>query len=826
MPVLLGAVEAMYFSPDSSTAPTAPALPMPVAPVLATSHSGLSISPTSMHNVWESSSDSYSSTSEDPSQDPIYWRERERERESTDTDIVAPASAESDPWMVYGAAPAPVAPVVPVATPLVIDYSVTGASLEECFLSQSRMGAALQDEETAGFQAVQDGRQIKVARKAGVEEYGEDDWLQAVTETQPGEDIAVEAEDVAEGEETPGVVTLDAPESEGTDTPTPTGDSAPSAPSAPSLSGIMRDGEVEDTLNIQTKRPRQFVALFKKMFAIDRSQKFGVLGVMVLPLSLLVTAVFILSFLLPWILSKTTAILESYDDDLTMVCDACKQIHAISDLFPLEVADSLLPVWATGMSECEGADDYGISYVCEAVDMVIGNEVQKETVYIGPGTLNNRAFQRGAWLQYYDYSGEHGDIPKQQRTLALLQESLYDDDGVILNEAAQGVILNEAAQGIVDAYHTQWYLSNDEALPWMDTSPLGLIAQLTVEVLERPAMDIATEGVTGQVELYPQFYRKDVDYDRDVNDNKIQYEQTSVKKDYVYGTQYSEDLVFDAMTKVQNKFPFATITIPEEQGIESTVMTPEIQTFLPISFFALGPYNNARREQRWRGELTGDEELDSINGLDAERESLVELGLGDVAELLLSDTTDVVVIPGAPQRNPQFASITMHMVSPINDLMARLATSAYRTATQDRGASINFSFSSFTTEHFKLSMLLSLVDDFVEIAIMLLLGGIAALSIVPYVTHMPVHEREHRIKDMLRINGVSGTQYWGSAFLYLGVVCSIVEALIVLLGRYIFRLSMFRIHGLDLLLAVFVGGAWAQVSFGLFLSNFFKSTQI
>ncbi|GIQ85936.1 hypothetical protein KIPB_007693, partial [Kipferlia bialata] len=808
MPVLLSAVEAMYFNSDSdtdaapSTVPTAPALRMPVAPVLATSHSGLSLSPTAVHNVWESSGDTDADAGApidmDLDQLPVCM-------EGLDADGALPQTAPVPPVVLV---PSLVAPVTRPA-PLVLDYSVSGASLEECFLSQSRMGAALQDEETAGFQ---DAWGMEAASDSEESDSDRDTDREEIEEREEVEEREVsdssDSEDEERERETPDA------EPDGVDVDA---DSVTASDrSTPSLSGVMQEREVEDTLNIQTKRPRQFVALFKKMFAIDRSQKFGVLGVMVLPVSLLVTAVFLLSFLLPWFLSKTLEYLETYEEELDLMCDLCKRIEGINDIFPLEVASETLPEWVTDMSQCEGSNDYGIPYVCDMIDLVLGNPVVRETIEVGPGCLNSRDYLRGAWLQYYDESGEHGVLPVDVTTLALLQESLYDDDGIILNDGAQAV---------VDAYTAQWYLGSGLRLPYTEDAPLGLLAQLPIEILERVAMEYEENDGSGKVELFPQFYRGYTDRDRDSNDNYIQVNQLGLDQLYHQGTQYDEHHMFKGLTQLQDVFPFATITIPEDQGIESTVMTPEIQTFLPPSNSYYGPYHNAKIRQHWKGEFNGDGD-DYDMGLDAERESLVSMGFGDAADVLYNDYTDVFAIPGNMPTNPDFELVSTHLISPINDLMARLATSAYRTATQDRGASINFSFSSFTDEHFSVPMLLSIVDEYVEVAVMLLLGGVAALSVVPYVTHMPVHEREHRIKDMLRINGVSGTQYWGSAFLYLGVVCSLVETLIVLLGRYIFRLSMFRIHGLDLLLAVFVGGAWAMVSFGLFLSNFFKSTQI
>ncbi|GIQ85195.1 ABC transporter A, ABCA, partial [Kipferlia bialata] len=124
-----------------------------------------------------------------------------------------------------------------------------------------------------------------------------------------------------------------------------------------------------------------------------------------------------------------------------------------------------------------------------------------------------------------------------------------------------------------------------------------------------------------------------------------------------------------------------------------------------------------------------------------------------MADFLVSPTSGIYPVPASPARTPDFSGLyfSPHLVSPLNDFMARLSTSTLRTATQNRDASITFSFSSYSDEYTDTATLLSVMDDFMEIALVVLLMNVAALSIIPYVTHLPVMERERGIKALFAL---------------------------------------------------------------------------
>ncbi|GIQ87773.1 hypothetical protein KIPB_009879, partial [Kipferlia bialata] len=190
-----------------------------------------------------------------------------------------------------------------------------------------------------------------------------------------------------------------------------------------------------------------------------------------------------------------------------------------------------------------------------------------------------------SWLVVYDETAEHGTIPGNMTTIAVLDDSLYDPD--------TGLILDAAAQATLDANILQYYTDSSLPLPSDPSAPFGIMAQFPDEVLERVGVD---EGTTDQRELFPQFFQQDPEMDWEALDGEIQYQQKRNSTISLPGTEFDQTAVWETKTWLQSEYPFVTLTIPEGQGLTSDEYTPEIQTFLPPSFDPAGPYYRARRK--------------------------------------------------------------------------------------------------------------------------------------------------------------------------------------------------------------------------------------
>ncbi|GIQ91139.1 hypothetical protein KIPB_014248, partial [Kipferlia bialata] len=49
------------------------------------------------------------------------------------------------------------------------------------------------------------------------------------------------------------------------------------------------------------------------------------------------------------------------------------------------------------ISPCDGFDEYGEAYVCEAISMLTGEPLTSNTITVGPGTLNSKMYDVSSW---------------------------------------------------------------------------------------------------------------------------------------------------------------------------------------------------------------------------------------------------------------------------------------------------------------------------------------------------------------------------------------------------------------------------------------------
>ncbi|GIQ85941.1 hypothetical protein KIPB_007700, partial [Kipferlia bialata] len=101
---------------------------------------------------------------------------------------------------------------------------------------------------------------------------------------------------------------------------------------------------VERTLRPPTKSPRLFGALLQKMYAIDKSQSLGAASILVLPCTLLMATLLLTGMFIPWVMEQANYALSQYTDELNDICDLCHLLEAVpfvSDFITISLSLSL-----------------------------------------------------------------------------------------------------------------------------------------------------------------------------------------------------------------------------------------------------------------------------------------------------------------------------------------------------------------------------------------------------------------------------------------------------------------------------------------------------
>ncbi len=102
---------------------------------------------------------------------------------------------------------------------------------------------------------------------------------------------------------------------------------------------------------------------------------------------------------------------------------------------------------------------------------------------------------------------------------------------------------------------------------------------------------------------------------------------------------------------------------------------------------------------------------------------------------------------------------------------------------------------------------------------------IAVSLLMPLFMYTIVLEKESRLVEIMKINGLKMTYYWLSLFLYNFIVYSVTFILFYFFGRVVFAFKMFTDTSNILMLLVFVGWGFSQISLAFFFQAFLSNAR-
>jgi len=115
-------------------------------------------------------------------------------------------------------------------------------------------------------------------------------------------------------------------------------------------------------------------------------------------------------------------------------------------------------------------------------------------------------------------------------------------------------------------------------------------------------------------------------------------------------------------------------------------------------------------------------------------------------------------------------------------------------------------------------------EETLILKIMSILGAtfypIALSVIFPVFLYNLVLEKEERLREMMKMNGMKMTNYWIINYLWNTALYTTSSAIFILFGIFVLRLPFFVQTNFVVLISVILGWGFSQVSFSLFVQNF------
>ncbi|EET02242.1 ABC transporter family protein [Giardia duodenalis] len=633
---------------------------------------------------------------------------------------------------------------------------------------------------------------------------------------------------------------------------------------------------INDILNPKRVRPRVFSALLTKMYRYDASTKMGIFSVFFLPVVLIILAWILSDVFVPWLIGLLGGIAQRLIDRSDSGCTICRMFKSLGGFGSIE--------------DCDGYDAFGEPMACPASERYMGKVNSQPTIWLGGGTISEPELPdflpNGTALE--TKSIHYSNI--MQRRSGSGRIYIFDKTGRFGTGIDENVILQDSLRGHRIAYSYNLTVSNVtvpfSSVDYKVFTIMGLPVSPSIKTQVSNAMssfmstkfstlftDLSTGGNTNYLDyvsikptaipvytsatnisddfqLKPDFYFVNgySKYDKvDTLLDELLYIQRSGGLPRPEGTIYYDpcytkpvecgnvskrvyidptDLatIQQCYNYVLDEIPLAVLDFDTPDSYSDVggvkVLRPVIHSYLPAKL-GKSPYKRLTLQVRFNT-------TSIVN-------RAKELGINDLLDLPVMSNGSTITLP--PAKSPSIIRETTildtRVISIHNEVHARLVEAIARASYgispaasyTNSATSINIRFG-LQPWDWTWTFLATSGEDKMKVMLALIMLALACMSMVPMHMFPVVLDRQQGLRQMFKLNGVPTWLYWCANFVYQFCFAILVYTLMVLIGYFVFKLSLLRKMDIGMILLVFTAGAYGQLTTAFLLSLFFPNTQL
>lgn len=633
---------------------------------------------------------------------------------------------------------------------------------------------------------------------------------------------------------------------------------------------------INEILNPRRVRPRVFTALLTKMYRYDASTKMGIFSVFFLPAILIILAWVLSDIFVPWLIGHMDTLAQNVADKSGSACSICRMLKSFGGFGYIE--------------DCDGYDTFGEPMACPASERFMGKVNLQPTIWIGGGTVSEPELPdllpngTDSGTKSIHYSN------MMQRRSGSGRIYVFDKDGRFGTGIDETVVLQDSFRGHRTIYSYNMNVSNATipfssvdykvftvmGLPvspsiknqisatmtsFMSTMFNGLFPNLSkdkntkyldyisVKPTAIPVYTSAT-NISDNFQLRPDFYFFNgySKYDKlDTLLDELLFIQRRGGLPRPEGTVYYDRCYISSvacgnptnrvyvdptdlatMQKCYNyvldKIPLAILDFDAVDAYskvgETTVLRPVIHSYLPAKL-GKSPYKRLALPLRFN--------TTSIV------KRAKEFGIDNILSMPATSVKAVLTLPPAkaPSIIEEASLLDTRAISIHNEVHARLVEAIARasygispaTSYTNTASSINIRFG-LQPWDWVWTFPVTSGEDKMKVMFALIMLALACMSMVPMHMFPVVLDRQQGLRQMFKLNGVPIWLYWCANFVYQLCFAVLVYTLMIILGYFVFQLSLLRKMDLGMILLVFSAGAYGQLTTAFLLSLLFPNTQL
>ncbi|KAE8303106.1 ABC transporter family protein [Giardia duodenalis] len=633
---------------------------------------------------------------------------------------------------------------------------------------------------------------------------------------------------------------------------------------------------INEILNPRRVRPRVFTALLTKMYRYDASTKMGIFSVFFLPVLLIILGWILSDVFVPWLMGLLNSLAQRVASRSDSICTVCRMLKSFGGFGYIE--------------DCDGYDTFGEPMACPASERFIGKVNSQPIIWLGGGTISesevpdllpngtdlgtksirysNMMQRRGGTGRIYvfDKTGRFGSGIDETIVLqdALRGHRMVYSYNLTVNNTTipfssvdykvftvMGLPVSSSIKNQVSVAMSSFMSTKFDSL-FTDLSTSGgtnYLDYFSVKPLAVP-MYTSTTTISDDFQLKPDFYFVNGYSKYDTIDtllDELLYIQRSggiprPEGTVYYDRCYSEPVECGNLTKrvyvdptdlatiqqcynyVLSKVPLAVLEFDTAESYSETggikVLRPVIHSYLPAK---LGNYPYKRLTLRLRFNTT------SIV------QRAKEFGINDIMSMPGTSVNSSITLPPAkaPSIIEETSLLDTRAITIHNEVHARLVEAIARAS---YGISPAASYTSPATSiniRFGLqpwdwvwTFPITSGEDKMKVMLALIMLALACMSMVPMHMFPVVLDRQQGLRQMFKLNGVPTWLYWCANFIYQLCFAVLVYSVMVVLGYFVFKLSLLRKMDFGMILLVFTAGAYGQLTTAFLFSLFFPNTQL